>query len=92
MLKTLKDENNALFANHHERSEVLRETPVIKIIYLNYNFDTVSVTETNNEGLLIVMMISFNVYSIKTDVSFFDKSDDCDCDDCDDYRASLTRV
>ena len=43
------------------------------------------------------------VYSIKTDVSFFDKSDDyncddcdksddCDCDDCDDYRASLTRV
>ena len=60
VLKTLKDENNALFANHHERSEVLRETPVIKNIYLNYNFDTVSVTETNNEGLLIVMMISFN--------------------------------
>ena len=60
VLKTLKDENNALFANHHERSEVLRETPVIKIIYLNFNFDTVSVTETNNEGLLIVMMISFN--------------------------------
>ena len=60
VLKTLKDENNALFANHHERSEVLRETPVIKIIYLIYNFDTVSVTETNNEGLLIVMMISFN--------------------------------
>ena len=29
------------------------------------------------------------VYSIKTDVSFFDKSDDCDKGD---YRASLTRV
>ena len=68
---SVEDENNALFANHHESSEVLRETPVIRVIYLNYNFDTVSVTETNNEGLLIVMMISFDgIFNKDTRVVF----------------------
>ena len=44
-------------------------------------------------GILdIIRQVSFFDKSDDYNCDDFDKSDDCDCDDCDDYRASLTRV